>query len=116
MLTAMSPDEFESVHAAASRLQNRWRACQQKVMLQEYMRAVYSQPDLDKARKHGVGFLPKDRHGNLLPLTAPLKVRARRACAFPLQIGPSVSFLTVGPPCRHCDLLNLFRFAHWDAV
>lgn len=74
MLAAMSPDEFETINLAAARLQRRWRECQQKVLVEEYTRAAYSQPDLEKAKKHAVGFLPKDRHGHLFPLTAPLKV------------------------------------------
>ena len=43
------------------------------VMLTEYMRTVYSQPDIEKARKHADAFLPKDRHGRLYPLSTPLK-------------------------------------------
>ena len=31
------------------------------VMLTEYMRTVYSQPDIEKARKHADAFLPKVR-------------------------------------------------------
>ena len=43
------------------------------VMLTEYMRTMYSQPDIEKARKHADAFLPKDRHGKLYPLSSPLK-------------------------------------------
>lgn len=43
------------------------------VMLTEYMRTMYSQPDIEKARKHADAFLPKDRHGKLYPLSTPLK-------------------------------------------
>ena len=43
------------------------------VMLIEYMRTMYSQPDIEKARKHADAFLPKDRHGKLYPLSTPLK-------------------------------------------
>ena len=50
-----------------------WRAMKHAVMLTEYMRTVYSQPDIDKARKHADAFLPKDRHGRLYPLSTPLK-------------------------------------------
>ena len=34
---------------------------------------MYSQPDIEKARKHADAFLPKDRHGKLYPLSSPLK-------------------------------------------
>ena len=50
-----------------------WRAMKHAVMLTEYMRTVYSQPDIEKARKHADAFLPKDRHGRLYPLSTPLK-------------------------------------------
>ena len=50
-----------------------WRAMKHAVMLTEYMRTVYSQPDIEKARKHADTFLPKDRHGRLYPLSTPLK-------------------------------------------
>ena len=43
------------------------------VMLTEYLRTMYSQPDIEKARKHADAFLPKDRHGKLYPLSTPLK-------------------------------------------
>ena len=50
-----------------------WRAMKHAVMLTEYMRTMYSQPDIEKARKHADAFLPKDRHGKLYPLSSPLK-------------------------------------------
>ena len=50
-----------------------WRAMKHAVMLTEYMRTMYSQPDIEKARKHADTFLPKDRHGRLYPLSTPLK-------------------------------------------
>ena len=86
VLAAMSVEEHAHINSAASRLQRRWRACQQKVMLQEYMRNVYSQPDLEKAKQHAVSFLPKDRHGHLFPLTAPLRAFHPLGCGVALYI------------------------------
>ena len=42
-------------------------------MITEYMRSMYSQPELRKAKRHAEHFLPKDRHGRLYPLTTPFK-------------------------------------------
>ena len=72
-LAAMGSDELQQVEGAVSYLQGRWRAMKHNVMMTEYMRTVYSQPDLSKARKHADAFLPKDRHGKLYPLSTPLK-------------------------------------------
>ena len=85
-ISAMSEPQLEAVNSAASRVQARWRGCQQKVMIQEYMRHVYSQPDLEKAKKHAENFLPKDRHGHLFPLTAPLKAFHPLGCQVALYL------------------------------
>eukprot|EP00966_Prymnesium_polylepis_P258447 5970081-Prymnesium_polylepis.1 len=64
----MSDVERAEAAEAARRLQRFWRRSKHHVMMIEYMRAMYSQPDLEKAKKHAENFLPKDRHGNLYPL------------------------------------------------
>jgi len=72
-LGGMSETECRQVDSAVRYLQERWRAMKHAVMLTEYMRTMYSQPDIEKARKHADAFLPKDRHGKLYPLSSPLK-------------------------------------------
>ena len=73
MAAVLGEEEQRQVDGAARYLQGRWRALKHDVMMTEYMRTMYSQPDLDKARKHASSFLPKDRHGKLYPLSTPLK-------------------------------------------
>ena len=72
-LAVLGEEEQRQVDGAARYLQGRWRALKHDVMMTEYMRTMYSQPDLEKARKHADAFLPKDRHGKLYPLSTPLK-------------------------------------------
>lgn len=66
-LSGLGEEEQQQVDGAARYLQTRWRAMKHDVMMTEYMRTMYSQPDLEKARKHAESFLPKDRHGRLYP-------------------------------------------------
>lgn len=83
-ISSTSEAELAQLHSSASRIQSSWRSCQRKVLLQEFMRHVYSQPDLSKARKHAQNFLPKDRHGNLYPLTTSLKTFHPLGCGLAL--------------------------------
>ena len=71
---------------AARRVQSVWRHSVHGVMMKEYLRASYSQPDIEKARKHAEFFLPKDRHGNLYPLTTPLKSFHSLGCGVALYM------------------------------
>ena len=70
----MSTDARTNAHRAAALVQRRWRRGKQHIFLIESLRRLYSQPDIEKAKKHAESFLPKDRLGNLYPLAAPFKV------------------------------------------
>ncbi|KAL1522119.1 hypothetical protein AB1Y20_021761 [Prymnesium parvum] len=82
----MSPAERAAMSEAAARVQGFWRRLKHDILMKEDMRAMYSQPDLEKAKRHAENFLPKDRHGNLYPLTTPLKTFHPLGCGVALYM------------------------------
>lgn len=80
----MPEEELARANAAVSRVQARWRGSRQQLVIQEKLRSMYSQPDLEQAKQYAARFLPKDRHGHRLPLTAPLTVFHPLGCGIAL--------------------------------
>ena len=85
-LQSMSAEERGQADGAARAVQQRWREVRRHVVLIESLRSLYSQPDLEKARKHAESFLPKDRHGLLFPLATPFKSFHSLGCGVALYM------------------------------
>ena len=85
-LAEMSSEGRSLAERGAIVIQRRWRNVRQHVFLIESLRRLYSQPDLEKARKHAETFLPKDRFGNPHPLSTPFKSFHSMGCGVALYM------------------------------
>ena len=85
-LEGMGAESRANANSAAALVQRRWRQGKQHIFLIESLRRVYSQPDIEKAKKHAESFLPKDRFGNLYPLSTPFKSFHSMGCGVALYM------------------------------
>ena len=72
-IASMSTEQRAAANRAACSIQRCWRSIRQHTFLHESLRRLYSQPDMEKARKHAETFLPKDRFGQMYVLSTPFK-------------------------------------------
>ena len=83
---AMDSAGQERVADAARYVQRFWRETVSHTMYIEKLRREHFKPSLDKARRHAISFLPKDRHGQLYPIWTPFKSFHSMGCGVALYM------------------------------
>jgi len=83
---AMGSDGRDHIDASVRRVQRIWRGAVRHTMRIEQLRREHYKPDIEKARRHAISFLPKDRHGQTFPIWTPFKSFHLMGCGVALYM------------------------------